>query len=315
MGSVCFLLTSVGRRVELVRHFLSYAEEHPGRLRVLGTEIDPHAPAAQLLGDHVRLVPRSDEAGYGSSLQQVCEVEGVDAVFPLIDPDVSALAGTDLPVGGLRDREVAAVVSDKWSTYEWLRGRGIPTVSTWLPGQRRHDSFPVFMKPRKGSGGEDAFQVRDPDEYAFFSRYITAPVAQELLPGPELTVDVVVGRDREVLALAQRERLAVRGGEVSRGRLVHADEVERVVRHVVTELRPGGPITVQGMYDRHGTFRVTEINARMGGGLPLAIAAGVPLARLLVESWAGERPREVRNSDLSIGLHMARFDDAFYWHP
>jgi hypothetical protein len=49
-SEVVFLFTSVGRRVELLRHFISAAKRHEGPARIIGTEIDPLAPAAQLLG-------------------------------------------------------------------------------------------------------------------------------------------------------------------------------------------------------------------------------------------------------------------------
>lgn len=313
---VTFLLTSVGRRVELVRHFLRYMEDNPGRLRLLATEIDPHAPAAQVLGDVVRLVPRADAPDYVSTMAELCEHEQVDAVLPLIDPDIAVLgaAGVGVPLASVGPDE-AEVVSDKWLTYLWLKEHKIPTVQTWLPDDSASASYPlpVFMKPRRGSGGVDAFAVQTPEALAFFTGHIDSPVVQELLAGPEVTVDVIVGRDGEVLATAQRKRLAVRGGEVSRGEVIDDPSITRLVDQVVSALRPTGPVTVQGMYDEDGEFRVTEINARMGGGLPLAVAAGVPVVDLLVASHAGEAPK--RQDAADIGLHMVRYDESFFYRP
>ena len=311
---VTLLLTSVGRRVELVRHFLRYVDDHPGRLRVLATEIDPHAPAAQVMGDAVTIVPRTDDPAYVPTIVDLCRSEGVDAVLPLIDPDIAVLGDAeDVPLASVGPVE-SAMVSDKWLTYEWLHGHGIPTARTWLPDDAPGaDELPVFMKPRRGSGGVDAYAVRTPQALDFFTGHIEQPVIQELLAGPEVTVDVIVGRDGEVLASVQRKRLAVRGGEVSRGEVVDDPQITQLVDRVVGALRPSGPVTVQGMYDDAGGFRVTEINARMGGGLPLAISAGVPVVDLLVRSHAGERP--ARHEGVDVGLHMVRFDESFFYRP
>lgn len=309
------LLTSVGRRVELVRHFLQYVDDNPGKLRVLATEIDPHSPAAQVMGDAVRIVPRTDDPSYVSTIVDLCRNEQVDVVLPLIDPDISVLGViAEVPLASVGPDE-AEMVSDKWLTYRWLSEHGVPTARTWLPGDDGppENELPVFMKPRLGSGGVDAFAVKTPQALTFFTDHIDDPVVQELLPGPEVTVDVIVGRDGEVLATAQRKRLAVRGGEVSRGEIIDDGEITHLVDSVVAALKPTGPVTVQGMYDSDNAFRITEINARMGGGLPLAIAAGVPVIDLLVRSFAGDAPR--RHEGVDVGLHMVRFDESFFYRP
>jgi len=310
------MFTSVGRRVELIRHFLKFADRHPGRVRIIGTEIDRNAPAAQELGSGLRLVPRSNSPEFLDALRAVCEQERVSAVFPLIDPDVFAFSQVDLRRGTL-SREAGAIVSDKWLTYEWLSERGIPTIPTWLPSGDAAEApaFPLFMKPRHGSAAENSFIVRDAAQYAFFTTYIPGPVAQAFLPGPEVTVDVVVGSSGRILGVAQRRRLAVRGGEVARGEIVHAPEISRLSRTIANALEVRCPITVQGMYDPSGNFRVSEINGRLGGGIPLTVAAGLPLAQLLVDSWSGGDPHEFAESDLAVGLQMARYDAAQFFTP
>lgn len=316
MSEICLMFTSVGRRVELIRHFLRFADCQPGRVRIIGTEIDRNAPAAQELGSGLRLVPRSDSPQFLDSVRALCEQERVSAIFPLIDPDVFAFSQIDLQRGTLSS-EAGAIVSDKWLTYQWLSERSIPTIPTWLPSGDGAEApaFPLFMKPRHGSAAENSFIVRDAAEYAFFTTYIPDPVAQVFLPGPEVTVDVVVGSSGKVLGLAQRRRLAVRGGEVTRAEIVRTPEVSRLSRTIANGLAVRCPITIQGMFDPAGDFLVSEINGRLGGGMPLAVAAGMPLAELLVNSWSGGDPHEFAESDLAVGLQMARYDAAHFFTP
>nr|WP_158068646.1 ATP-grasp domain-containing protein [Ornithinimicrobium sp. CNJ-824] len=285
----------------------------PEHFRVLGTEIDEFSPAAQEMGDSLRIVPRVDDRDHATELERICADENVTAVFPLIDPDVQALSRINVPCAALA-QDAAEVVSDKWLTYQWLQERGIPTVDTWLPQESGPpNTYPVFMKPRRGSGGKDAYAIKNEFEYDFFGRYIPDPVAQAYLPGGEITADAIVGRRGDILGLALRERLVVRGGEVSRGRLIVDDIVEAMVKNVVGALDPRGPVTVQGMYDEDQAFRVTEINGRMGGGLPLAIAGGLPVAESLVSSWRGLPVPSLGPKDLKPGLQMARFDQSVFW--
>lgn len=313
--AVTFLLTSVGRRVELVRHFLEVEAADPERLRVIGTEIDPYAPAAQLLGqDRLHVVPRVDDPGYAPHIRALCEDHDVNAVFPLIDPDIPALgaAGSGVPLAAVSP-EMSEVVSDKSLTHDWLARVGVPTPRTWEPDATRDEDLPAFIKPRRGSSGIGAHVVADRAEHDFHAARLDAPIVQELMAGPEVTIDVIVGRAGETLAMVQRQRMAVRGGEVSRGVVVQDDTLDRTVESVVAALQPTGPVTVQGMYDAVGNFKETEVNARMGGGLPLAIAAGVPVAEVLRDSWAGLAPSRV--AKVETGLQMVRFDESFFFRP
>ena len=80
----------------------------------------------------------------------------------------------------------------------------------------------------------------------------------------------------------------------------------------VAEALPAvGPITVQCIM-KDGIPHFTEINARLGGGIPLGIAAGVDSPRWLLAS-AAEIPVEIPPlGTYKTGLYMTRFDDSFF---
>jgi carbamoyl-phosphate synthase large subunit len=315
-SEIVFLFTSVGRRVELMRHFIGAAQRHEGRARIIGTEIDPLAPAAQLLAEELYLVPKVDDPAYMAHMRALCHDQQVTVIFPLTDPDVSGL-GTHMAEADWGTTVLASVppehittVSDKWRTFRWLVDQGFPTARSYLPGNVGPGvMFPLFIKPRSGSGGTQTYAVRNREELAFFSTYVKNPIIQDFLPGPEITVDAIVGRSGELLALTQRKRLMIRSGEVSRGITVFEPEVDSIVRAVVRELRPRGPITIQTMWDGK-RFCVNEINARMGGGLPLSVAAGVPVGDILLASWAGDP--ETAIPEYQQDLVMSRFDESFF---
>jgi carbamoyl-phosphate synthase large subunit len=315
-SEIVFLFTSVGRRVELLRHFVSSAQQYQGRVRIIGTEIDPLAPAALLLGDQVHIVPRVEDPTYASHISALCHDQHVTAIFPLIDPDVVVL-GTALHGKYLGSTVFASVspenvptVSDKWRTFRWLVDHNLPTAWSFLPGDPgTPHKFPLFIKPRNGSGAVHTFPVRNKEELAFFSEYVPNPIVQDFLKGPEITVDAIVGRSGDLLAVMQRKRLEVRAGEVSRGVTVFEPEVDKLVRKVISLLEPRGPITVQTMWDGQ-RFRVNEINARMGGGIPLSIAAGVPIADILISSWASDAV--IPTAQCELDVTMSRYDDSFF---
>jgi len=312
------LFCSVGRRVELVRAFRHAYEALDVDGRIVATDIDPLAPALQVV-DVPYIVPRITDPAYIPTLVEICRQERIDLVFPLIDPDIPILAAhrEEIETTGAKvavvSAEAAEITADKWRTTAFFRSLGLPTPQSWLPEQVPINdlAFPVFIKPRRGSGAKSAFKVHNADELRFFMNYVPDPIIQEYLPGPEITNDVVCDLKGEVLGVASRQRIEVRWGEVAKGVTIRDQTIIDACVGIAQALPAIGPITVQCIM-KDDVPHFTEINARMGGGLPLAIAAGVDAPR-----WLLARAADV---DLDIpplgtyqtGLYMTRFDDSFF---
>jgi carbamoyl-phosphate synthase large subunit len=255
-------------------------------------------------------------------LIEVCRRERIDLVLPLIDPDIPFLAShveaieQAGAVVGCVGVSAARVCADKWLTREFFDRIGIRTPESWLPTEcpRDPDSFPLFIKPRRGSASRHAFRADTPAELDFFSGYIEDPLVQRCVSGPEITTDVICDRDGGVLAAVSRQRLAVRGGEVSKGVTVQMSEIQSACLKIARELPARGPITVQCMLDGP-TALFTEINARVGGGIPLAIAAGVDVPSLIIQGLLEPPAVRVDPQPYEVGVFMTRYDDSFFLAP
>jgi carbamoyl-phosphate synthase large subunit len=66
-----------------------------------------------------------------------------------------------------------------------------------------------------------------------------------------------------------------------------------------------GPLTIQAFLTSNGPV-LTEINARFGGGFPLANAAGADYPRWLLQEVLGQHI-EPRMGDYREGLYMTRY--------
>ncbi len=313
------LFTSVGRRVELLRAFKQAYQDLNLPGKIIAIDIDPLAPALQI-ADEYYLVPRLNNSEYTPTLVDICKQEQVCRIFPLIDPDIPKLAQhrDEIEATGARLSVVplasAERTNDKWETYQFFSSLDLPTPRSWLPEHlptAHLPNFPLFIKPRDGSASSNTYRVNNQKELDFFLDYVPSPIIQEYLPGPEVTNDVICDVDGEVFAIVSRQRIEVRGGEVSKGKTIHNPIILEGAKKIAEALPAIGPITVQCMM-KDNVPHFTEINARLGGGAPLAIKAGANFPKWLLAKIA-----DINIDIPPIGtyhhpLYLTRFDNAFY---
>lgn len=317
MTPVNLLLVNVGRRVELLRLFRRAYSELGLSGRILATDVDPLAPALQE-ADAQFLVPRIDDPGFVPMLATICRSESVSLVFPLIDPAIPVLASrrADFEAVGARlavvPAEAAERTHDKWKFHQWLRSIGVPGPATWLPEDLpARPAFPLFVKPRFGSAGRQSFRVENAEELAFYLPRVQHPVVQAFLDGPEVTNDVFCGLDGSVWAVVSRRRIEVRWGEVHKGVTVRDTALLETCARMARALGAIGPITVQCLLQA-GRPLFTEINARFAGGMPLAVAAGVPAPQWYLQEAAGFGVAAPPLGTYREGVYLTRYDDSFF---
>ncbi len=317
--SISLVFTSAGRRVELLRVFKAAFRSLDLDGSVIALDIDPLAPALQV-ADRSYIVPHLSSRDFIPTLIRICRRERAKAIFPLIDPDIPVLAAhrTELEATGVSlavaPLEAVQIAADKWRTIEFFRMIGLSVPDSWTSVGSIPDKeicFPLFIKPRFGSAGRGAYRVTNPEELHFFSDYIPDPIIQEFLPGPEITSDVICGLDGEVLSVVSRQRIEVRWGEVAKGVTIYDKDILEGCVRVARAFRVKGPITVQCIM-KEGIPHFTEINARLGGGAPLGIAAGADWPQWLISRLAGLRTEVPSLGGYRRGLYMTRFDDSFF---
>ena len=311
------LFTSAGRRVELLRAFRRAYQELGMGGTIVAVDADPLAPALRV-ADEARVVPRITDRGYVPALVAACRAYAIDLVFPLVDPDIPVLAAAcpELESTGARvvtvSERAARIAADKFLTARFLADLAVPAPATWSPADiPAAVAFPVIVKPRLGSAGKGVFEALDRRQLEFFLSYVDRPVVQERLPGPEITSDVVCDLQGNVMAVVSRRRIEVRAGEVAKGVTVHDPEIADHCVAIAKGLEAIGPINVQCIL-RDGRPYFTEVNARFGGGIPLAIAAGVDAPRWLLAVASGRTFQPPPLGTYLEGLHITRFDDSFF---
>jgi len=267
-------------------------------------------------------VPRIEDPGYVPALRRLCEEHGVGAVIPLTDLDIEVLARAradgQLPAL-VPSPEVARATYDKYETHLLLERLGLPSPPTVLPGQEP-ESYPVMVKPRRGSGARSIHLARDAHEMRFFVRYVSEPRAgydcepvmvQRAMRGPELSIDCLGDQDGRCVNAIPRTMLESRGGESIKGTVVRDAELIELGARAMEALQVRGPATIQVFRDEQVGLGITDVNTRFGGAFPAPVYAALPgrsYPELIVRMAAGE----------TVAPHVGEFNPGttftrYYW--
>lgn len=290
------LLTSIGKRIELIEHLKSH-------FRVIGVDASMLNPAKGFT-DVFYQIPRCKENGYIEALLDICRKEEVSLLVPLYEPEFIILdearerfekIGVKLV---LSDGAVLEICGDKRKTAAFFEKYGIPApvtlsdekVKEIIAGEEA--DYPFILKPVNGMGSEGIFVAKNRKELDFFCEYAKDTLVQECASGREYTIDVLCDFSGEPVYIVPRIRLEVISGEVSKSRVdlkkVVIEETEQLLSALNREGCVCGPMTIQCFLAEDGmSIQFIEINPRFGGGVPLAFAAGADYAAALEKMGEG----------------------------
>jgi len=320
MREVNILISSAGRRAGLLGCLRDALAGLGLTGRIVAIDASADAPVAHL-ADAFWRVPRCTDNDFIPSVLEICKRERIAVVVPTIDTELPAYAGTKSAFARIGCQVAVSgpaaidITSDKARTHTWLREEGFPAVRQAGPAEVLSDPrswrFPLVVKPSGGSASVGVASVGSLEELRLRVSRDSSLIVQETASGTEHTVNVLVdGRGVCVCALPHR-RLEVRAGEVSKAVTVKDEAMMSLSREVAERLPEAyGALNVQCFSDA-GDLKVIEINARFGGGYPLAHRAGGVFTRWLLEDLLG-MPSSASFDAWQDDLAMLRYDEAVF---
>lgn len=311
-----YLMLSVGRRGELLKNFRQSLDQDS---RIIATDLSPFAPALYF-ADEKYLVPRIDDPTYINKILEICKKEKIDAVATFIDPEIEILAkhrslfseiGVELLVPYER---TAALCFDKYKMFMHLLKHKIPTVMTWGTIEEFYDAykkneivFPVFVKPRTGSGSVGARKVYDSESLEEVMKENPSLIIQEFMDCEDLDADVYIDTiSHEAVAAFSKRKLETRIGGASKTVSFKDDRLFDFIVTIAKSFKFNGPVDMDFFY-KNGQYYLSEINPRFGGAYLHAYGAGVDFIKLIEKNLKGEK-NSPNLGDYDEGIVMMMYD-------
>lgn len=288
------LFTNAGRRATLLKDF----QKSLGKsAKIIATDNWCVAPAL-FVADKYYLSPKIQDPNYITFLLEICKKEKVNAVTSLIDPEIMLLAENRqtfiengiLPL--VPDKETAEICFDKYKMYEYLTQKGIKTVQSYKSMEQfekalQHGDlhFPVFIKPRTGSGSVGAQKVNDMDTLkTLIAENKFQYIIQEFMGGEDFDADVYIDAiSGHVVSAFSKKKIETRIGGASKTISFKDEILFEFIKKICNCFKFCGPIDIDFFY-KNGTYYLNEINPRFGGAYLHAYGAGVDFPKMIANN-------------------------------
>ena len=291
------LILSAGTRNKVVQYF---KREIGSEGRVIATDCSNLAPAVYE-ADEFYLVPRISAPGYLDTILDICRKDGVDGVFSLIDPELSLLAKERerfLAVGTtpiVSPYELVETCFDKYKMYQMLCEMQIPTGRCYVDKEEFYRglekgeiSYPVFVKPVKGSASININKVNSDKEIEVLFDLYEDLMIQEYMDGTEygadVYIDMITGKCTSIFV---KEKIKMRAGETDKSVSVKDDSLFALIENFVEKCGFYGMIDID-IFKIGDTYYISEVNPRFGGGYPHAYECGVNMPAQVIRNLKGE---------------------------
>jgi len=150
-------------------------------------------------------------------------------------------------------------------------------------------SYPVFIKPDRGYGAQDAKKVHSQLdlENIDFNEY----VVQEYLPGKEYTIDCFSDKEGELLFAGGRERSRIRMATSMHAEIIEGELkifFEKTAKKILSKIKITGAWFFQLKQDRDNVFKLLEIDIRIAGTMGFNRCRGVNFPLLSIFQHYGK---------------------------
>jgi carbamoyl-phosphate synthase large subunit len=304
MNRVNILFLGGAKRVSFAEHIIQSGEKRGEDVYIYSYELTKEVPIASI-GEVILGERWSSESIY-SDLTQVIREKEIHIVLPFVDAAIEIASvlrknhpNVFIPCSPL---ETCKIMFDKKLANDWFLSHSLP-IPDYYP---MTNSFPLILKPRKGSASKGLIVVNNKHELNEVNHLEDYLIQEYIVEGKEYTVDCYVSQKGEIISIVPRIRIEVLGGEVINTKTLRDEEIIELSKKILLSDAFRGPVTIQFIRTKSGDrTMVMEINPRLGGGVIASMEAGADISSMILAESKNEPLRQIR--DWKENTLMARY--------
>lgn len=293
------LLVAAGRRVT----FGTQLQKH--NCKVFGYDLAKEVPLSDIAT--IIIGKKWDDLDLVDHLNETIDSYNIDLVIPLDCKGVESISKISDQLNTnivCTNPKSALFCLDKLKLQSFMT-KNFPD---WYPSPVLDK--PCIIKPRFGYGSEG---IQSNPMYSKNLSKSEEVVVQYKLVGQEYSVDAYFNKQGRMVGASPRTRLWVSGGEVLESETVQNKELIAMTKAIGEKLKMNGPTCFQYIKDEADNPKLTEINARAGGGSTISIEAGLDFIELIIKEYIYNMKLEEDSAEAEHGVYCSRsFKDHYF---
>lgn len=311
------LITSAGRRVDLIKSFKSSIKKSKLKIRLYTADSAPNLSSACNFNKTLLKLPKVNDPKFENSLLRLVKKYSIRIIIPTIDNELLKYSKMK---ERFRKKNVYIIVSeeklikqviDKLKSKIFFDKLGLHYPKIY---NAKNVKFPCIIKPRKGSSSIGVAKITNSKDISnksfLYNKFIVMQYLNKSYE--EFTVDLYYDRNNKLRSLIPRKRIEIRGGEVSKSKTIKKDIYNYLKSKLYYLEGAVGCINLQLMKKKDSLFAI-EVNARFGGGYPLSYAAGGDYPLNLINEYILDKKVPFK-SNWKENLLMLRYDEKILIH-
>lgn len=311
------LILSAGTRNKIVQYF---KKELKGIGKVVATDCSNLAPAIYD-ADNYYITPRITDENYIKKIIEICKKENITTIISLIDPELSLISKNirlfkEIGVQPIiSDFDKVEMCFDKYKMYEFLKKNNFKTPKSYINKkefledlENNKISFPIFVKPVKGSASININKITNLQELEVIWKQSDDLMIQEFMNGQEYGADVYIDMiSNEPVAIFIKKKIKMRAGETDKSVSVKDEKLFELIKKFVKKANFKGIIDID-IFEINGEFYISEVNPRFGGGYPHAYECGVNVPNMIIKNLKG-KVNEEQIGNYKQNVYMMKYNE------
>jgi len=301
------LVTSVSRKVPLVREVRKALEKFSPGSQIIGADSNPDSLGRYFVDKFWEMPTLVDLCA--EDIKNYCLEHRISAIIPTRDGELEFFADSKpfmeangifvmtSPVEGVR------ICLDKLLFYEtFQRHPRVMTIHT-AKAPNNLDCRSWIVKEQFGSGSRGIKLNLAADEAQSAGSKLENPVYQPFIEGREFSIDTYINKSGVTVGSVSRSRDRIVSGESQVTTTADMPEIEKMCAAAASALGLHSHLVFQVIVDLGQNIHVIECNCRFGGASSLSVAAGLDSFYWFFLECAGD---DLSKITFNRGAHQLR---------
>ena len=286
--------------------------------KVIGCNIYPREWIVESceMDSFFQIPPVKQSKDYLEAIQNICTIEHIDYLFPMIDYEIDLLTKNR---GWFWEHKVVLCISPDHA-LEYIRNkyalqRFVDENCSFIkaiPTKRLQDitelewEFPIVCKPNNGRSSQGLKYIHHREEWEEFTKTVDRNIyiVEPYIDGPRVVVEVVRQvNPHKVVAMTRRELMSTPHG-CSTSVLVFQDmRLEQASKELADKLDVLGDINFEFILANDGTYYLVECNPRFSAGCEFSCIGGYDCVENHLKCFMG---KEIEDYHFRHNMIIAR---------